>query len=61
MCGVGSLLHLRPGDFPWMVVAGKRLTGWIDASHQPQFLDVLSRPHAVVEDRVGGDVLDATG
>ena len=24
-----SLLHLRPGGFPWLVVAGKRLTGWI--------------------------------
>jgi hypothetical protein len=26
---VWSLLHLRPGGFPWLVVAGKRLTGWI--------------------------------
>ncbi|MFI0349932.1 hypothetical protein [Actinomadura sp. 9N407] len=26
---VWSLLHLRPGGFPWPVVAGKRLTGWI--------------------------------
>lgn len=24
-----SLLHLRPGGFPWLTVAGKRLTGWI--------------------------------
>jgi hypothetical protein len=24
---VWSLLHLRPGGFPWLVVAGKRLTG----------------------------------
>jgi hypothetical protein len=24
-----SLLHLRPGGFPWPTVAGKRLTGWI--------------------------------
>ncbi|MFD3498485.1 transposase [Streptomyces sp. NPDC058678] len=24
-----SLLHLRPGGFPWLVVAGKRLTRWI--------------------------------
>ncbi|MFF1747033.1 transposase, partial [Streptomyces mirabilis] len=26
---VWSLLHLRPGGFPWLVVAGKRLAGWI--------------------------------
>ncbi|MEW1648959.1 transposase [Streptomyces sp. NPDC091219] len=26
---VWSLLHLRPGGFPWLTVAGKRLTGWI--------------------------------
>ena len=26
---VWGLLHLRPGGFPWLVVAGKRLTGWI--------------------------------
>lgn len=26
---VWSLLHLRPGGFPWLVVAGQRLTGWI--------------------------------
>lgn len=26
---VWSLLHLRPGGFPWISVAGKRLTGWI--------------------------------
>jgi hypothetical protein len=26
---VWSRLHLRPGGFPWLVVAGKRLTGWI--------------------------------
>ncbi|MET9914997.1 hypothetical protein ABZZ74_51570 [Streptomyces sp. NPDC006476] len=24
---VWSLLHLRPGGFPWLTVAGKRLTG----------------------------------
>lgn len=24
-----GLLHLRPGGFPWLTVAGKRLTGWI--------------------------------
>ena len=22
-------LHLRPGGFPWLTVAGRRLTGWI--------------------------------
>jgi hypothetical protein len=26
---VWTLLHLRPGGFPWLKVAGKRLTGWI--------------------------------
>ncbi|MEJ8660992.1 IS1380 family transposase [Streptomyces sp. MS1.AVA.4] len=26
---VWSLLHLRPGGFPWLSVAGRRLTGWI--------------------------------
>ncbi|MFF4838340.1 transposase [Streptomyces sp. NPDC001315] len=26
---VWSLLHLRPGGFPWLTVAGKRLTSWI--------------------------------
>ncbi|MFG2885918.1 IS1380 family transposase [Streptomyces sp. NPDC048297] len=26
---VWSLLHLRPGGFPWLTVAGMRLTGWI--------------------------------
>jgi hypothetical protein len=26
---VWSLLRLRPGGFPWLVVAGKLLTGWI--------------------------------
>ncbi|MBT2458751.1 IS1380 family transposase [Streptomyces sp. ISL-86] len=26
---VWSLLHLRPGGFPWLSVAGKRLHGWI--------------------------------
>lgn len=26
---VWTLLHLRPGGFPWLIVAGKRLTGWI--------------------------------
>lgn len=26
---VWGLLALRPGGFPWLVVAGKRLTGWI--------------------------------
>ncbi|MDV9202676.1 IS1380 family transposase, partial [Streptomyces sp. Wh19] len=26
---VWSLLRLRPGGFPWLVLAGKRLTGWI--------------------------------
>ena len=26
---VWTLLHLRPGGFPWLTVAGKRLTGWI--------------------------------
>ncbi|MFE3933423.1 IS1380 family transposase [Streptomyces goshikiensis] len=26
---VWSLLHLRPGGFPWLTVAGKRLHGWI--------------------------------
>ncbi|MEO3825429.1 IS1380 family transposase [Actinomadura sp. B10D3] len=26
---VWSLLRLRPGGFPWLVVAGKRLTGWV--------------------------------
>jgi hypothetical protein len=26
---VWSLLHLRPGGFPWLSVAGKRLRGWI--------------------------------
>jgi hypothetical protein len=25
---VWSWLHLRPGGFPWLTVAGKRLTGW---------------------------------
>ncbi|MFZ3494149.1 transposase [Streptomyces sp. 5.8] len=27
--GVWSLLHLRPGGFPWLTIAGKRLNGWI--------------------------------
>lgn len=27
--GVWQLLHLRPGGFPWLTVAGKRLKGWI--------------------------------
>ncbi|GAA2017544.1 IS1380-like element ISMsm3 family transposase [Nocardiopsis rhodophaea] len=26
---VWTLLHLRPGGFPWLVVAGRRLSGWI--------------------------------
>ncbi|MEU5524910.1 transposase [Streptomyces sp. NPDC047860] len=26
---VWGLLHLRPGCFPWLTVAGKRLRGWI--------------------------------
>ncbi|MFJ8604309.1 transposase [Streptomyces shenzhenensis] len=26
---VRTLLHLRPGGFPWLTVAGRRLTGWI--------------------------------
>ncbi|WP_259470962.1 IS1380 family transposase [Streptomyces sp. 1114.5] len=26
---VWGLLHLRPGGFPWLTVAGKRLAGWI--------------------------------
>jgi hypothetical protein len=26
---VWSLLHLRPGGFPWLTVAGRRLKGWI--------------------------------
>jgi hypothetical protein len=26
---VWGLLHLRPGGFPWLTVAGKRLRGWI--------------------------------
>ncbi|MFB4285966.1 IS1380 family transposase [Nonomuraea sp. MTCD27] len=26
---VWQLLHLRPGGFPWLAVAGKRLRGWI--------------------------------
>jgi hypothetical protein len=26
---VWSLLHLRPGGFPWLTIVGKRLTGWI--------------------------------
>ncbi|WP_406191700.1 transposase [Streptomyces sp. NBC_01017] len=26
---VWSLLHLRPGGFPWLSVAGRRLKGWI--------------------------------
>ncbi|WP_371666608.1 hypothetical protein OG985_46380 [Streptomyces sp. NBC_00289] len=26
---VWSLLHLRPGGFPWLTVAGKRLHGWV--------------------------------
>lgn len=26
---VWSRLHLRPGGFPWLTVAGRRLTGWI--------------------------------
>jgi Transposase DDE domain group 1 len=26
---VWSLLHLRPAGFPWLTVAGKRLSGWI--------------------------------
>ncbi|MGW9026017.1 transposase, partial [Streptomyces sp. NPDC055722] len=26
---VWMLLHLRPGGFPWLTVAGRRLTGWI--------------------------------
>jgi hypothetical protein len=26
---VWGLLHLRPGGFPWLAVAGKRLAGWI--------------------------------
>jgi hypothetical protein len=26
---VWGLLHLRPGGLPWLVVAGKRLCGWI--------------------------------
>jgi hypothetical protein len=26
---VWSLLRLRPGGFPWLTVAGRRLTGWI--------------------------------
>lgn len=26
---VWQLLHLRPGGFPWLTVAGKRLKGWI--------------------------------
>jgi hypothetical protein len=26
---VWQLLHLRPSGFPWLTVAGKRLTGWI--------------------------------
>ncbi|MEV0589403.1 IS1380 family transposase [Nonomuraea sp. NPDC050310] len=26
---IWQLLHLRPGGFPWLQVAGKRLTGWI--------------------------------
>jgi len=36
---VWILLHLRPGGFPWLTVAGKRLTGWIvidiDANEGP--------------------------
>ncbi|MFE5096972.1 hypothetical protein ACFRCI_43395 [Streptomyces sp. NPDC056638] len=26
---VWTLLHLRPGGFPWLTVAGRRLMGWI--------------------------------
>jgi hypothetical protein len=26
---VWQLLHLRPGGFPWLTIAGKRLRGWI--------------------------------
>ena len=28
-CAVWALLKLRPCGFPWLVVVGKRLTGWI--------------------------------
>jgi len=27
--GVWSLLHLRPGGFPWLVIAEKRLHRWV--------------------------------
>lgn len=27
--GVWSLLHLRPGGFPWLTIAGKRLHRWV--------------------------------
>lgn len=32
---VWSLLRLRPGGFPWLTVAGRRLTGWIIIGTDP--------------------------
>ncbi|MGW0735581.1 transposase [Streptomyces sp. NPDC002851] len=40
---VWSLLHLRPGGFPWLTVAGKRLTGWIVIDLDATIITAASR------------------
>lgn len=40
---VWGLLHLRPGGFPWLTVAGKRLTGWIVIDLDATIIEAASK------------------
>ncbi|MGP4105219.1 transposase, partial [Nonomuraea sp. KM90] len=39
------LLHLRPGGFPWLTVAGKRLRGWIVIDIDATIITATSDKH----------------
>ncbi|RVX37918.1 DDE family transposase [Nonomuraea polychroma] len=42
---VWQLLHLRPGGFPWLKVAGKRLLGWIVIDIDATIITSVSDKH----------------
>nr|WP_263008683.1 transposase [Nonomuraea phyllanthi] len=45
---VWQLLHLRPGGFPWLTVAGKRLRGWIVIDIDATIITSASDKHGAV-------------
>ncbi|MFJ1655128.1 hypothetical protein ACIOC2_27975 [Streptomyces sp. NPDC088337] len=42
--GVWSLLHLRPGGFPWLTIAGKRLHRWVVIDMDATIITAAAEP-----------------